>query len=61
VTYRAGLAYAQCMRAHGLSKFPNPNPSGGSGFSVHLNGNPDSPAARAHDACKHLLTRYASS
>ena len=28
VTYRAELAYAQCMRAHGLPGFPLPNPSG---------------------------------
>jgi subtilase family serine protease len=62
-TYRAELAYAQCMRAHGLPGFPNPNPSGGLSFhhqrrpsrSVRLNGNPNSPAARANDACKHLL------
>jgi subtilase family serine protease len=52
-TYRADLAYAQCMRAHGLTKFPNPHPSGG--FSPALNANPDSPAARANDACEHLL------
>src|SRR4249919_2168425 len=61
-TYRAELAYAQCMRAHGLPGFPNPNPSGGLSFhhqrpsrSARLNGNPNSPAARANDACKHLL------
>jgi len=52
-TYRAELAYAQCMRAHGLPSFPNPNPSGGP--SAHVNVNPNSPAARANDACKHLL------
>jgi hypothetical protein len=51
--YRAELAYAQCMRAHGLPGFPNPNPSGGA--SAHVKVNPDSPAARADDACKHLL------
>ncbi|HUZ37420.1 MAG TPA: S53 family peptidase [Streptosporangiaceae bacterium] len=56
-TYRADLAYAQCMRAHGLTKFPNPNPSGGFSFSPVLNGNGNSPAARANDACKHLLPR----
>jgi len=55
VTYRAELAYAQCMRAHGLSKFPNPSPPGGPGFSVQVNVKPNSPAARANDACKHLL------
>jgi subtilase family serine protease len=54
-TYRAELAYAQCMRAHGLAKFPNPSPSGGFSFSGQLAGNPDSPAGRANDACKHLL------
>src|SRR5215472_3583833 len=56
--YPAELAYARCMRAHGLPGFPDPNPSGpsaGPSFSVQLNGNPTSPAARAHDACKHLL------
>lgn len=55
-TYQAELAYAQCTRAHGLSGFPNPNPSGGPSIHHQLNGNPNSPAARANDACKHLLT-----
>ena len=63
-TYRAELAYAQCMRAHGLPGFPEPKPSGGLSFhhqrrphrSAHLDGNPNSPAARANDACKHLLS-----
>ena len=53
VAYRAELAYAQCMRAHGLPSFPNPHPSGG--LSVHVNVNPNSRAGRANDACKHLL------
>ena len=52
-TYRAELAYAQCMRAHGLPGFPDPNTSGGP--NEHVNVNPNSPAARANDACKHLL------
>ncbi len=50
--YRADLAYAQCMRAHGLTKFPNPSPSG---FSFSMQLNPNGPAARANDACEHLL------
>jgi subtilase family serine protease len=54
-TYREKLAYAQCMRAHGLPNFPIPNPSERVSISEHLNGNPNSPAARANDACKHLL------
>jgi subtilase family serine protease len=52
-TYRTELAYAKCMRAHGLPGFPNPLPSGGP--STHVNVNPHSPAVRANDACKHLL------
>ena len=54
-TYQARLAYAQCMRTHGLPGFPGPGPSGGPSFSVRLNVKPNSPAARANDACKHLL------
>jgi len=52
--YRVELAYAQCMRTHGLPSFPDPSPSGS--FSWHLSGSPGSPVARANDACKHLLT-----
>ena len=52
-TYRADLAYAQCMRTHGVRGFPDPNPSGGFSISGHPQGN--SPAARANDACEHLL------
>ncbi len=53
-SYRAELAYAQCMRAHGLSRFPNPSPS--QGFGGQLSGNPNSPAALANEACKPLLS-----
>ena len=52
-TYRADLAYAQCMRTHGVPGFPDPNPSGGFSISGHPHAN--SPAARANDACEHLL------
>jgi hypothetical protein len=54
-TYQEDLAYAHCMRSHGLPGFPNPSPSGNSGFSGQPGGNPNSPVARANDACKHLL------
>jgi subtilase family serine protease len=54
-TYRAELAYAQCMRAHGLPGFPNPPPSGGRSVHYQPNVNPNSPAARANAACKYLL------
>ena len=39
------IAYAQCMRDHGVTGSPVPSPSG----------SPDSTAARASDACRHLL------
>jgi subtilase family serine protease len=52
-TYRADLAYAQCMRTHGVPGFPDPNPSAG----ISISGQPPgtSPAARANEACEHLL------
>jgi subtilase family serine protease len=53
--YRAEVAYAQCMRAHGLPGFPIPNPSEHFRISGQPGGNPNSPAARANDACEHLL------
>ena len=52
-TYRADLAYAQCMQTHGVPDFPDPNPSAAIGISGQPHGN--SPAARANDACEHLL------
>jgi hypothetical protein len=49
------LAYAQCMRSHGVADFPDPNPGGGFGGSVtsEVLNNPD--YATANSACKHLL------
>jgi uncharacterized protein YceK len=55
-TYQQQLAYAQCVRSHGLPGFPLPSPSGASGFSRQLTASPGSPAARANDACQHLLS-----
>ncbi len=54
--YRAELAYAQCMRAHGVPGFPDPNPSAGPGTHTHVDINPSGPAARANAACQHLLS-----
>ena len=50
-----GVAYARCMRAHGVSNFPDP--SAGGGFNVHTAGiDMSSPAARAaRTACESLL------
>jgi uncharacterized protein YceK len=55
-TYQEDLAYARCMRSHGVPQFPLPRASGTSSFTRHLGGNPDSPAARANAACEHLLS-----
>ena len=46
-TYRADLAYAQCMRTHGVPGFPDPSPSGSISISGHPHGN--SPVAKAND------------
>jgi uncharacterized protein YceK len=54
-TYQQALAYAQCMRGHGLPGFPLPNPSGSTSYSGQPAGGPGSPAVRANDACEHLL------
>jgi subtilase family serine protease len=52
--YRAELAYAHCKQTHGAPNFPTPASSSQRfHISGHLNGN--SPAARANDACQHLL------
>ena len=53
----AGLKFAQCMRSHGVSNFPDPGSHGG-GFQVQLAGgtNPSSPAFQAaQQACQKIL------
>jgi len=55
--YEQAVAYARCMRAHGLN-FPAPPPSGNARISVQAA--PGSPAARANDACRHLLSGISS-
>jgi len=53
--YAAGLKFSDCMRAHGVSSFPDP---GGGGGGVNLAGtgiNPQSPAFKsANAACARL-------
>jgi hypothetical protein len=54
----AQLAYAQCMRDHGISEFPDPEPGGGIAVVGEPGGDldPDSPRFQAaDDACKSLL------
>ena len=55
--YRAELAYAHCMQTHGVPGYPDPEPSASFGIRVHLHVTPGSPAARAIEACQHLLPR----
>jgi hypothetical protein len=46
--------FAQCMRSHGVSNFPDPTPGGGIDLPPNLN--PDSPAFRsARQACNQYL------
>jgi len=50
---RGALAYARCMRSHGITDFPDPNSQGG--FSAPNGMNPNTPQyAAANNACKSL-------
>jgi hypothetical protein len=61
--YQANLAYAHCMRNHGVPNFPIPSP--GESFHVSISGHlhgkkpstrkPATPRARANAVCEHLL------
>jgi hypothetical protein len=56
--YQQALAYSQCMRAHGVPSFPDPNSQGNFvlGARAGAKGPVISPLmARADNACKHLL------
>jgi hypothetical protein len=52
------LRYARCMRAHGISDFPDPNPDGGLRIQASPGGDldPNNPRYKAaNDACKQYL------
>jgi len=54
----SALAYSQCMRAHGITKFPDPNSQGGIGISGGPGSgiDPNSSQFKAADqACRKLL------
>ena len=53
-TYRADLAFAQCMRSHGAPNFPDPVPGGTFTVNVPATG-PTGSKAGPYDACRHLL------
>jgi hypothetical protein len=58
--YAAAVAYAQCMRSHGVPTFPDPNSSGDfitkGGLTNGQNiDQSSSQVAKANSACQHLL------
>jgi hypothetical protein len=51
-----GLRFAQCMRAHGVSNFPDPSPGGDLEIGSNSGVNPRSPAFQsAQRSCRSLL------
>jgi hypothetical protein len=57
--YSQSLAFSQCMRARGVSNFPDPSPSGGGvqlSIGPHSGVNTEAPAFHsAQRSCTHLL------
>jgi hypothetical protein len=54
----AALAFARCMRSHGVPDFPDPDPQGD--FPPFRTGASKQVSAAANEACKHLLSRGGS-
>ncbi len=54
--YAQALAFAKCMRSHGVSDFPDPGEGGGLSLTPGSGVNPAAPAFRtAQHSCQHLL------
>jgi hypothetical protein len=51
---KASLAFAGCMRAHGVTNFPDPGPQGD--FPTFETGVSKQVSNAANDTCKHLLS-----
>ena len=50
------LAFAECMRSHGVSNFPDPSAGGGNSLAAGSGINPAAPAFHAaQKSCQHLL------
>ena len=57
-TYDALLKFAQCMRQHGIAKFPDPNPDGGLTINSSKGDQLDPNGAlfkKAQKACQHFM------
>jgi len=59
------VAYARCMRSHGLSDFPDPTTSSGGGAAISVHGGPGSDLNRsnptfkaANEACPGARPRF---
>ncbi len=59
--YRANVAFAQCMRSHGVPNFPDPGPSTNFQVSGSPQGPATTPSAKAYQTCKHLLPNESTS
>lgn len=60
--YRADIAFAQCMRTHGVPNFPDPGPS--TNFTVSgapVGGAANTPSGKAYNTCQYLLPNGSSS
>jgi hypothetical protein len=51
-TYNKAVAYAQCMRAHGVPNFPDPFPNGGFGISASVTGGTDGRVSSRYQAAE---------
>jgi len=51
-TYNKAVAYAQCMRAHGVPNFPDPLPNGGFGLSPAVTGGTDGQVSPQYQAAE---------
>jgi hypothetical protein len=52
---QSALTYAQCMRANGVPKFPDPDPNGDMGVDLDKLGVDKAKFDAAHQKCKHYL------
>ena len=60
-TKASGVAYSQCMRAHGEPDFPDPNSHGDFAFSNSSSMNPQSPTFQAAQTdCRSLQPQHGS-